>query len=376
MWFIYYISISTIRDYTIGWVESVFGGIGGYAEEVLASLKASDWSIDLLVNGIIGSIGAIFIYVPQLMILFLFLSILEDSGYMSRIAFIMDRIFRKFGLSGKSFIPFLIGTGCSIPGVMASRTIENEKDRRMTIMLTPFVPCGAKLPEYKLPHMKGVTIHMWEKAKSFIKKAGTIIFIACTLLWFLQSFNLSFQYIGSENINDSILASVGDLIKWVFVPLGFGDSWAAPVATVTGLVAKEVVVSTFASIGTVMAIEFTQVSAFAFMIFTIFSAPCFAAIGAMHREFGNWRMTLYAVFYQTGLAYILEMLVNLAGSFLLKGTDATRPIVMDYSMMESAGEGAVVHGDIVMYIFAAIIIIALIIGAASLLQGRVNQKIT
>lgn len=429
MWFIYYVSISTVGDYTIGWVESLFGWIGTGAESLLVSLNASEWAIDLVVNGIIGSIGAIFTFVPQLMILFLFLSILEDSGYMARVAFIMDRIFRKFGLSGKSFIPMLIGTGCSVPAVMASRTIENEKDRKMTIMLTPFVPCGAKLPvfamfiallfpnqtwmgpmiyliafagiilsgiilkrtkrfggdpapfimelpEYKLPHAKGVTIHMWDKAKSFIKKAGTIIFIACTFLWILQSFDTSLHYIGAEQIDQSILASIGNAVKWLFIPLGFGDSWAAPMATITGLIAKEVVVATFASIGIVMTIEFTQVSAFAFMVFTIFAAPCFAAIGAMHREFGDWKMTLYAVCYQTGLAYVLATLVNVIGSFIFKGTDAMQPVVLNPSAVERAGEGAVVEGNIVLYVFGAILIVSLIIIAVNYVKAHRQDKQT
>ena len=237
MWVIYYISIVTIGDMTIGWVEALFGWIQGGAESLLAAAGAGEVIMDLVLNGIIGGIGAIFVFVPQLMILFFFLSLLEDSGYMARVAFIMDRIFRRFGLSGKSFIPMLIGTGCSVPGIMASRTIENERDRRMTIMLTPFIPCGAKLPvfamfialmfreqtwvgpsmyiigiatviisgiilkrlklfagdpapfvmelpTYKLPRAKGVTIHMWEKAKAFIKKAGTFIFAACAIIWF------------------------------------------------------------------------------------------------------------------------------------------------------------------------------------------------
>ncbi len=414
MWFIYYVSISTIGDYTIVWVENICSWIESGVESFLVSLKASNWSVDLVVNGIIGSLGAVFTFVPQIMILFLFLSILEDSGYMARVAFIMDCIFRKFGLSGKSFIPMLIGTGCSVPGVMASRTIEDEQERKMTIMLTPFVPCGAKLPvfamfialvfphqswigpmiylialagiivsgillkgtkrfggdatpfimelpEYKLPHAKGVLIHMWDKAKSFIKKAGTIIFISCTVLWLLQSFNTSFQYIGTSNIDESILAAIGNAIKWFFVPLGFGDSWAAPIATITGLIAKEVVVATFASIGTVMTIEFTQVTAFAFMVFTIFAAPCFATIGAMHREFGHWKMTVYAVCYQTGLAYVLAMLINVIGSFIFHETALTKSVVLDPSKMAIASEGAMMDGNIVWFVFATILIFGLIV---------------
>ncbi len=417
LWLIYYVSIVTVGDMTIGWVESLFGWIQGGAETTLINLGAADWTMDLVLNGIIGSLGAIFIYVPQLMILFFFLSLLEDSGYMARVAFIMDRLFRKFGLSGKSFIPMLIGTGCSIPGIMASRTIENERDRRLTIILTPFIPCGAKLPvfamfiamlfrdqtwigpslyliaiftvilsgillkkfkwfagdpapfvmelpTYKLPKVKSVTIHMWEKAKSFVKKAGTIIFAACAVIWFLQNFSFS-GYIGPEAIDNSILAQFGDAIKWIFVPLGFGDTWAAPVAAVTGLLAKEVVVATFASVGSVVPIMFSQVTAFGFMIFTLFAAPCFAAIGSMKREFGSWKWTLFAVGYQTGLAYVAALLVNLIGGLIFKGTSVATKVALDIGIMEEAAEGAVVEGDITLYLFGAILIIGLLIGLAS-----------
>jgi len=414
MWLVYYISITTIGDMTIGYVEVIVEFIQNAAESILTSLDASVWAIDLVANGIVGSIGAIFTFVPQLMILFFFLSLLEDSGYMSRVAFIMDRIFRKFGLSGKSFIPMLIGTGCSIPGIMASRTIENEKDRKMTIMLTPFIPCGAKLPvfamfialmfpnaswvgpsmyligisavifsgiilkrtklfagdpapfimelpNYKLPRLKGVAIHMWEKGKSFIKKAGTIIFVACVAIWFFQSFSFSLEYLGTERIEESMLASIGESIRWVFIPLGFGDTWAASVASVTGLIAKEVVVATFVSVGSAIPIEFTQVTAFAFMIFTLFAAPCFAAIGAIKAEMGSWKWTLIAIGYQTGIAYVAAFLINVVGSFLFRGTDATVRKVLDISRMEEVSENAVVNGDIVLMIFGALIAISLVI---------------
>lgn len=415
LWVIYYISISTVGDMTIGWVEGLFALIQGGAENLLIQSGASNWVIDLVVNGIIGNITAIFIYVPQLMILFLFLSLLEDSGYMARVAFILDRIFRKFGLSGKSFIPMLIGTGCSIPGIMASRTIENDRDRKMTITLTPFIPCGAKLPvfamfiamifseqtwvgpaiymisiamvimsgillkrserfagepapfvmelpTYKLPRFKGVAIHMWEKAVSFVKKAGTVIFVACATIWFLQSFSFSMEYLGSERVDESILASIGHAVRWVFIPLGFGDSWAPAVATITGLVAREVVVATFASVGSVIQIAFTQVTAFSFMIFIMFAAPCFAAIGAMRKEFGNWKMTFYAIGYQTGVAYLSAFLVNVLGNMIFKGTQAVEPKILDISLMEAASENTVINGDIVLIVFGAILIIALAIG--------------
>lgn len=422
LWVIYYISITSVGDLTIGWVESFFGWIQGGVENGLTSLGASEWALDLIVNGIVGSISAIFIYVPQLMILFLFMSLLEDSGYMARVAFIMDRIFRKFGLSGKSFIPMLIGTGCSIPGIMASRTIENEKDRKMTIMLTPFIPCGAKLPvfamfiammfpketwvgpsiylisicmvilsgiilkktkrfagdpapfvmelpNYKLPRLKGVINHMWEKAKSFVKKAGTVIFVACTVLWVMQNFSFGFDYVGADKIDESMLASIGYAIRWIFIPLGFGDSWAPVVASLTGLVAKEVVVATFASVGAVIPISFSQVSAFAFMMFTLFAAPCFAAIGSMKKEFGSWKSTIFAVGYQTGTAYIVAFLVNTIGNLIFKGTNAVQPKVLDISLMETSAENAVINGDIVLIVFGALVAVAIFIGIAGKVKG-------
>lgn len=421
LWIIYYVSIVTVGDMSIGWVESIFGWIQGGADTLLTNVGAAFWTKDLVLNGIIGSLGAIFTFVPQLMILFFFLSLLEDSGYMARVAFIMDRIFRKFGLSGKSFIPMLIGTGCSIPGIMASRTIEIERDRRMTIMLTPFIPCGAKLPvfamfiammfrdqtwvgpsiyligitgvitsgiilkrfkafagdpapfvmelpTYKIPKLKGVTIHMWEKAKSFIKKAGTILFAACAIIWFLQNFSFS-GYVGPEAIEQSILAQLGNGIRWIFIPLGFGDSWAAPVAAITGLIAKEVVVATFASVGSVVPVMFSQVTAFAFMMFILFSAPCAAAIGAMKAEYGSWKWTLFAVGYQTGVAYIVALLVNVIGNIIFKGTSYVTKTSLDIGVMEEASGGAVVNGNIVFIVFGVILAIGLITAIASKLRS-------
>ncbi len=413
MWLIYYVSITTVGDLCIGYVETFFGWVGEGARALLLSLGAADWTVSLVADGIIGSLGGIFTFVPQLMILFLFLSLLEDSGYMARVAFIMDRIFRKFGLSGKSFIPMLIGTGCSIPAVMASRTIENESDRRMTIMLTPFIPCGAKLPvfamfialvfpheswvgpsmyligicmviisgillkrtrafkgepapfvmelpDYKLPRAKGVLIHMWEKAKSFVKKAGTVIFLACTLIWILQNFSWNFAYLAGENIDQSILAGIGNALRWLFVPLGFGGSWAPAAAALTGLIAKETVVSTFVAIGQATAIAFTPVTAFAYMIFTLLAAPCFAAIGAIRREMGNWKWTLRAILYQTGVAYIMALLVNLVGGLIFPGS-AAQSIVLNPGLMEEAGGGEVIHGDIVLIVFGAVLVLAVVL---------------
>lgn len=428
MWFIYWVSISTLGDYFIVWVEEFFGWISGGIESFLVSAGAVEWMRSLIIDGIIGGITGIMVFVPQLMILFLFISLLEDSGYMARVAFIMDKIFHKFGLSGKSFIPMLIGTGCSIPGIMASRTIENEKDRKMTIMLTPFIPCGAKLPvfamfiammfsqqswvgpsmyiigfamvvisgiilkktrlfkgepapfvmelpQYRIPKAHGVIIHMWEKGKSFIIKAGTIILIAVVVLWFLQSFSFSLEFLGVERIEESMLAKIGNSIKWLFIPMGFGKSWTGPVALITGLIAKEVVVATFAIVGTATNVEFTQVSAYAFMIFTLFAAPCFAAIGAMKREFGNWKWTFIAIGYQTGVAYILATLVYNVGGLILKGTAAVKPVIMNPDTIESASEGNIIVGDIVSVIFAGFIILAIIIAVINKIKkSRYNLK--
>jgi ferrous iron transport protein B len=360
------------------------------------------------------------VFVPQLMILYLFISTLEDVGYMARVAFIMDRIFRRFGLSGKSFIPMLIGTGCSVPAVMASRTIENENDRKMTIMLTPFIPCGAKLPvfalfvamvfreaswvgpsmylagilmviisglvlkrtklfggkpapfvmelpAYKPPRAKGVLIHMWEKGKAFMIKAGTVIFIACAALWFLQSFSFSFQYLDPEQIDQSILASVGKVLAPIFVPLGFGN-WMSAVASVTGLVAKEVVVSTFALLSAHTPLAFTPVTAYAFMIFTLLSAPCFAAIGAIRREMGTWKWTLIAIGYQTGLAYVMAALVNLIGSAIFPNL---APVEIA-GEVEAAGEGAITSVALLenpmVYILGIILIAVIVITLVSLVK--------
>ncbi len=382
MWGIYYVSIQTLGDMTIGWMEVVFGDwIGGGASAFLTSVGAEPWLHGLIVDGIIGGVGAVFSFVPQLMILFFFLSMMEDIGYMARVAFIMDRIFRRFGLSGKSFIPMLIGTGCSVPGIMASRTIENDRDRKMTIMLTPFIPCGAKLPvfalmvgalfphdawvgssmyilgigvvvlsgiilkktpmfkgkpapfvmelpQYRMPRPKGVLIHMWERGKHFIIKAGTIILVALTAIWFLQAFDASLQLV--DDPSQSLLALVGKAIAPIFAPLGFG-SWQASSAALTGLVAKENIVGTFGilfglggglseadptllqSIGSL----FNPVSAYAFMAFTLLAAPCFAAIATTHREMGSAKWTARALLYQTGIAYLVALIIYQVGRLFL-----------------------------------------------------------
>ena len=376
MWFVYYVSIQTLGDMSTGFMEDTFAaisdGLGGMMEEagVSATLQS------LILDGIVGGVGAVLGFVPQIMILFFFLSFLEDCGYMARVAFIMDRIFRRFGLSGKSFIPMLIGSGCSVPGIMASRTIENEQDRKMTIMLTPFIPCSAKmpvfvlfaaalfpeqswvgpsmyfwgiamvifsgillkktstfggkpapfvmeLPQYHMPTIKGVMIHMWERARSFIVKAGTIIFIASAMVWMLQTFNFSLEMVDPE---ESMLASIGTAIAPIFAPMGFG-TWQAAFAAISGFLAKEVVVSTFAILAglgeaaeedpnliQVMQTMFTPASAYAFMVFTLLASPCFAAIGAIRREMGSWKWTFAALAYQTGLAYIMATLIYQIGS--------------------------------------------------------------
>jgi ferrous iron transport protein B len=332
-----------------------------------------------VVEGIIGGVGAVITFVPQMMILFFFLALMEDCGYMARVAFIMDRIFRKFGLSGKSFIPMLIGTGCTVPAIMASRTIENLRDRRMTIMLTPFIPCGAKLPvfalfvgvffpnntfvgpsmyligilaiivsgillkrtrlfagdpapfvmelpSYHMPRLKGVLIHMWDRGKAFIKKAGTIIAVASAGIWILQSTSWGFQMVEPDA---SILASLGRILAPVFRPLGFGF-WEAAVATITGLLAKETIVATLGilvGVGEVTENDpnlilrisqlFTPLSAYAFMIFTLFAAPCAAAIGATRREMQSARWTWIAILFQTGIAYLAALLVFQIGSLFV-----------------------------------------------------------
>jgi len=372
-------------DYGI-WIP----GIPVFAESALDSMGASEWVKGLVLDGIIGGVGAVLGFVPQILILFFLLAILEDCGYMARIAFIMDRLFRKFGLSGKSFIPVLIGTGCGVPGIMASRTIENNNDRRLTIITTTFIPCSAKLPiialiagamfpeqswvapsayfigiaaiilsgiilkrlkafhgdpapfvmelpAYHIPAAKGLFIHMWDRGKAFIKKAGTIIFVACAIIWMLQTFNWSFDMVDAS---ESMLADIGNVIAPLFAPLGFGH-WQAAVATVTGLVAKENVVGTFGvlygfdevaedgiEIWSMLQADFTVVSAYAFLVFNLLCAPCFAAIGAIKREMASFKWTAFAICYQTGLAYVVALLINLYGNAFLFGGNLIAPIII------------------------------------------------
>ena len=339
----------------------------------LENAGAADWLSGLIVDGIVAGVGAVLGFVPQMLVLFLFLAFLESCGYMARIAFVLDRVFRKFGLSGKSFIPMLVGTGCGIPGIMASRTIENERDRRMTIMTTTFIPCGAKvpfigmiagaifggspwiatsayfigiaaiiisgimlkktkmfagdpapfvmeLPAYHWPTLGGVLRPTWERGWSFIKKAGTIILLSTILVWFTTYFGFTadgFRMLGEEEMDQSLLAAVGNAIAWIFAPLGWGN-WQAAVASITGLVAKENIVGTMGILypgkWPEIAAAFTQISGFASLVFNPLCAPCFAAIGAIKREMNNPRWTWFAVAYQCGFAYAIALMVNQFGN--------------------------------------------------------------
>ena len=351
-------------------------GIPVLATKGLEAIHCWDWLQSLIVDGIIAGLGAILGFVPQILVLFIFLALLEMCGYMSRIAFVLDRIFRKFGLSGKSFIPMLIGTGCGVPGIMASRTIENERDRRMTIMTTTFIPCSAKLPfialmagaifggawwvapsayflgmfaiiasgimlkktkafagdpapfvmelpAYHLPTIGNVLHSMWERGWSFIKKAGTIILLSTIVIWFTTFFGFvdgKFGMLEAEEIEYSILAYIGKGLKWIFAPLGFG-TWQATVATVTGLVAKENIVGTLGIVygASGSAIQnigsaFTTVSGYSFLIFNLLCAPCFAAMGAMKREMNNGKWTAFAILYQCGFAYAIALIFNQFGN--------------------------------------------------------------
>ena len=329
----------------------------------------------LVLDGIVAGVGAVLGFVPQMLVLFLMLAFLEACGYMARIAFVLDRVFRKFGLSGKSFIPMLIGTGCGIPGIMASRTIENERDRRMTIMTTTFIPCGAKvpfiamiagaifggsawvatsayfigmlaiitsgimlkktkmfagdpapfvmeLPAYHLPTLKNVLRSMWERGWSFIKKAGTIILLSTILVWFTTYFGFTsdgFRMLSEEEPDQSILAAIGSAIAWIFVPLGWG-TWQAAVASITGLVAKENIVGTMgilyggsSSVYATLAETFSGITGYSFLVFNLLCAPCFAAIGAIRREMNNAKWTWFAIAYQCGFAYAISLMINQFG---------------------------------------------------------------
>ena len=359
-------------DYGV-WVPGVPVLVGN----ALESAGAADWLSGLILDGIVAGVGAVLGFVPQMLVLFLLLAFLEACGYMARIAFVLDRIFRKFGLSGKSFIPMLIGTGCGIPGVMASRTIENERDRRMTIMTTTFIPCGAKvpfigmiagalfggsawvstsayfigmaaivisgimlkktkmfagdpapfvmeLPAYHWPTLGNVLRSMWERGWSFIKKAGTIILLSTIFVWFTSYFGWvdgTFQMLSDDQIDCSILAAIGGAIDWIFAPLGWGN-WQAVVASITGLVAKENIVGTLGvlygggdgSVYDAMAAAFTGITAYSFLVFNLLCAPCFAAIGAIKREMNSRKWTWFAIGYQCVFAYVIALMINQFGA--------------------------------------------------------------
>ncbi len=395
MTLVYYIAISTVGTALTDWTNDVFVGewILPAAQSFFEGIGCADWLTGLIVDGVISGVGAVLGFVPQMLVLFLELCILEDCGYMARIAFIMDRVFRRFGLSGKSFIPMLVGTGCGVPGVMASRTIEQERDRRMTIMTTTFIPCGAKmpivglmagaifggawwvapsayfvgiaaiiisgiilkktkpfagepapfvmeLPAYHVPTVKNVLRGTWERGWSFIKKAGTIITLASVFVWFTSSFGFVDGAFGMvEEIDQSILATIGNAVCFIFAPLGFGD-WQATVATILGLVAKEEVVGTFGTLFAVAgdalemveegefaglsniaaAFHYSQLAAYSFLIFNLLCAPCFAAIGAIKREMNNAKWTWAAIGWECGFAYAVALIVYQIGGLFTGDT--------------------------------------------------------
>ena len=398
MWLVYYVSVTTVGSILTDWTnDTLFGEwIIPAAQSFFEGIGCADWLTGLIVDGVISGVGAVLGFVPQMLVLFIFLAFLESCGYMARIAFIMDRIFRKFGLSGKSFIPMLIGTGCGVPGVMASRTIENDRDRKMTVMTTTFIPCGAKLPiialiagalfdgaswvapsayfvgiaaiicsgiilkktkmfagdpapfvmelpAYHMPTVGNVLRSMWERGWSFIKKAGTIITLSTIVVWFLLNFGWTDAGFGMLNFDglegaameaaqaECILAKIGNLISWIFTPLGWGD-WKMTVAAITGLVAKENVVGTFGQLfgfaevaedgqeiwGT-LANSMSQIAAYSFLVFNLLCAPCFAAMGAIKREMNNAKWFWFAIGYQCILAYLVSLCIFQFGTLFTGG---------------------------------------------------------
>ena len=388
MFLVYWIAMGPFGSFLTDWTNDVLGSawLTNGSRALLESWGCAEWLTGLVSDGIIAGVGAVLGFVPQMLVLFFMLAILEDVGYMARVAFIMDRIFRKFGLSGKSFIPMLIGSGCGVPGVMASRTIENERDRRMTIMTTCFVPCGAKmpiiglfagaifggsglvavsayfigvaaiiisgiilkktkafsgdpapfvmeLPTYHVPSANNVLRATWERGWSFIKRAGTVIVASSIVLWFLQGFGFTEAGFGMvEDNNNSLLAAIGGAICFIFAPLGFGD-WQSTVATITGLIAKENVVSTFgilfqigeevaeddSALQAAVALHYSGISAYSFMVFNLLCAPCFAAMGAIKREMNNTKWTLGAIGYMCGFAYLVSLMIYQFGKLFTGG---------------------------------------------------------
>lgn len=386
---VYYVSVSVVGGGVTDWTNDVFFGeiIGGNIQAFLENAHVAPWLVSLVVDGIVGGVGGVLGFVPIIATLYFFLAILEDVGYMSRIAFILDRVFRKFGLSGKSFIPILIGTGCSVPGIMATRTIENENDRRMTIIVASFMPCGAKtdiialfaasvfagangwwfapfcyfagiaaviisgvmlkktkgfagdpapfvmeLPAYHAPTAMNVLKSVWDRVRAFIIKAGTIILVATIVIWFLQNISTSFEFVEFSNDSHSILEAIGRAIAPIFAPLGFGN-WAAAVASILGLVAKEVVVGTFGVVAGIAEDSpnmlhyattiFTSVSALSFMMFNQLCVPCFAAVGAIREEMHSARWTWFAIGYQMAFSYAIALMIFQFGSVLVLGTAPT-----------------------------------------------------
>ena len=382
MTFVYYISVTTIGTWATDWTNDVFFGeyVNDAAAGLMEAIAAPDWLESLVVDGIIGGVGTVLGFVPQIVLIFFFLALLEDSGYMARVAFIMDRIFRKFGLSGKSFIPILVGSGCGVPAVMATRTIEDQRDRRMTIMLCTFIPCSAKaviismitstffpdsvlmapamyflgiavivlagialkktsafagdpapfvmeLPAYHIPAMKGVIRHMWDRAKGFIIKAGTIIFAACVIIWFFSAFNASMEMV---DIEDSMLAAFGGAISWIFAPVGLGD-WKGAVAVISAEMAKENAIGTLAVLNGVAADAedmelmagiagmFTPIVAFSFMILNLFDPPCVVAMATIAREMGDRKWAALAIGFQIMLGYGMAFVAYNIGSWLFYG---------------------------------------------------------
>lgn len=384
MFLVYYISVTTIGGIVTDWTNDVFvAGIQDWASNGLTHMGASDWVISLVSDGIIGGLGAPIGFAPQMAIVFFFLALLEDCGYMARVAFIMDRIFRRFGLSGKSFIPFLISSGCGVPGIMATRTIENEKDRRMTMMTTTTIPCGAKLPviatvagyiaggawwvapamyflgiglvivyciilkktkmfegdpapfvmelpAYHAPSPKGVLLSVWERVWAFLKKAGTILFLCCAVMWFLGNFGFAGGSFGLVDAEDSLLAVIGGAIAFIFKPLGFG-TWQAVASSLSGFVAKEGIVSTMGVLSGLGEIEGytaayqaqfaaffpSTLAAFSFMVFNLFDSPCLAALSSIAKEMNNRKFFWYSVIFQNVSAYCVALIVYQIGGLIL-----------------------------------------------------------
>lgn len=384
MFGVYYLSVGVIGSATVDMVESLVVGFSENLGNYLNKIGTSGWLISLIVDGIIAGVGSVLNFVPQLIILFLCISVLETSGYMSRIAFFLDMVFKKFGLSGKTLVPFIVGSGCSVPGIMTTRTIENKSEREMSIVLTPFIPCSAKLPiialfaevffpgksgmvsaslyflaillililalvmkkiiykdesssfiselpEYKVPSLKYILRDVFEKVVSFIKRAGSVILVASIIVWFLLSFSFKLEY--GVDVENSILAGVGKCFSWFFYPVLGEFSWGATVSAIQGLVAKEQVVGSMAIIanmseetldsaalfsGNIFSF-FTGASAYAYVAFNLFSAPCFGAISAMRKELGSTKKTIFAVALQIGIAWSIAVLINVIGTLMIGG---------------------------------------------------------